>query len=159
MGQSTDAILFWGYCWQEEKASPWAPDEEDDSEGDSEGADDRYARLMGIQRPSKPFPKDTDKSPKAEATRAEFTAYWAAKRMAWEAVGMEVSSHCSSECAMPYVAVKESHTKAWRGDPKPITSLEVGADWAERLDKFCTLMGITPPEGQNPQWWLVSDWN
>lgn len=162
MGQSTDAILFWGYCWDEEKDSPWArdyADEDESSSDDEEGADDRYARLTGIVRPKGPYPSDSDKSPEAESLRSAFSAYWDAARKAWEAVRIEVGSHCSGDCPMPYVAIVESHTKAWRGYPKSIASLEVGADWRKRLDDFCALMGIAPPDGQQPQWWLVSDWN
>lgn len=156
MGQSTDAILFWGYCWDEEKASPWFDEESGDGE---ETAERRHARMRGIVEPTGPYPPDADEGPDAATRRAEFSAYWEKERVAWAAARMEVGSHCSASCPMPYVAIAESHTRAWRGYPKPITSLDVGADWSERLDAFCALMGIKPPLGQKPQWWLVSDWN
>lgn len=167
MSQSTDALLFWGYCWTEEMDSPWShePEDAEDEEEDVEDEDDddmpdaRYARMMGIARPSNPYPSDSDKSADAASIREAFTSYWRVEREAWEAVGMEVSSHCSNECPMPYVAVKASLTCASRGSPIAITSLEVGVDWRARLDAFCALMGITPPAGQQPQWWLASDWS
>ncbi len=32
MGTSTDAILFYGYCWDEERRHPWEDDEYEDEE-------------------------------------------------------------------------------------------------------------------------------
>lgn len=126
MSQSTDAVLFWGYCWEDE-TSPYA-DESDDE------ADDRHARLSGLEG-----------------------AEWKQRMEAREAAGVEVGHHCSDACRMPFVSVTASKTTAWRGSPKAIASLEVGADWREKLDAYCSLMGIKPPQDA-PGWWLVSWW-
>jgi hypothetical protein len=158
MGQSTDAVLFWGYCWDEEQSAPWEP-LEDDADGAEETASERYARLTGVVAPHEDYPAEGDRTPVAEAIRAKHATHWQAEGAAWKAARMVVDTHCSGECPMPYVAVEESRTLASRGSPEAIRSLEVGADWRKRLDEFCALMGITPPEGQQPQWWLVSDWN
>jgi hypothetical protein len=155
MGQSTDAILFWGYCWDEERAWPW----DDPGADEEETASERYARLTGLKQPDNGYPMEIDKSPEADAIRARHAEYWQAENEAWNAVRMEVGTHCHGECPMPYVAVGESHTLASRGTPEPISSLAVGEDWRARLDSFCSLMGIEPPGGQQPQWWLVSDWH
>jgi hypothetical protein len=60
---------------------------------------------------------------------------------------------------MPYVAVAASRVLATRGSPETVTSLDVPQTWRPLLDAFCRDINITPPDGQEPQWWLVSDWN
>ncbi len=77
MGTSTNAVLFYGYCWEEEGIKLWAkedePDEdeadesEDVDDDESEDSDDsdrdesdwevRYARLSGLLPPDEPFPE------------------------------------------------------------------------------------------------------
>lgn len=155
MGVSTDAILFWGYCWTEEMAKPWDPEGEDASEEDAEG---RYTRMRGEAAPSETYPKDADKSPEAERVRAAFSEHWARQRGMVKEAGVTVGRHCSDSCSMPYVAVAASEVEASRGNPEAVSTLAVGPDWRERLDAYCSFMGITPPEGQAPQWWLVSYW-
>jgi hypothetical protein len=92
MGQSTDAILFWGYCWEEETSKPWTigVDEDDggSDEADDEGWEGRYALTKGVAPP--PVPYDT------EANKAQHAAYWAAKRDACADAGCLVDTHCSS---------------------------------------------------------------
>lgn len=156
MGQSTDAILFWGYCWDEERAAPWlGEDEAADADVDWE---ERYAKIRGVIPPSADYPHNNDKSEAAEVVRAAYSAFWGETREAVEASGCLVDSHCSGSCPMPYVAVAASRTKASRGHPQPIASLDVAPEWRGLLDAFCRDMRITPPEGQQPGWWLVSDW-
>lgn len=157
MGQSTDGILFYGYCWDDEKASPWAS-EDGSGQDDDQDWEERYAAAKGIVAPVEEYPEDKDKSPEAEAIRRTFSNYWDAKREVVAASLCEVSSHCSGECPMPYVAVNSSKTTASRGYPQEITSLEVKPEWGPALAEFCATMGITPPQDA-PRWWLVSDWN
>lgn len=156
MGQSTDAILFWGYCWDEEMEKPWDPQGEDESEEDWE---ERYARLAGEPEPKAEYPSDGDTSANAEAIRNAYSKHWETKRKLVKAAGISIYSHCSGTCPMPYIAVEESRLCASRGTPEKVGDLSVGADWEQRLREFCHLMGITPPPRQKPRWWLVSDWS
>jgi len=141
MGQSTDAILFYGYCWMEETSRPWTigaddvdeDDDRDEDEDDDDADDDeweaRYARGKSCLPPSTPFPErmvkptrengwnstPKDYSPAEQAIINQHTAYWATKRAIVEAATCCVGTHCSGECPMPYVAVKVSETTASRG--------------------------------------------
>lgn len=173
MGTSTDAILFYGYCWTEETSRPWEigtdNDEDEDDEDDEDGDDweARYALAKGCLPPRDKFPDrvaaDGYSTPKdySAAERAiikQHEAYWAAKRKIVEAAPCGVGTHCSGECPMPYVAVTASQTICSRGDMKEITSLAVDPAWDKALAEFCTAMGIKT-DGLKAAWWLVSDWS
>lgn len=135
MGLSTDALLWWGYCWDDE--AELIPEDEDGYR-DWEAT---YAAKSGLRQ------QDAEDS----------SAWYARKSAAVKAVGVEIDSHCSSEYPIPLVAIAESKKRAWRGQPIAVESLAVDPSWTSRLDEFCRTMGITPPEGQKPQWWLASD--
>jgi hypothetical protein len=137
MGQSTDAILFFGFCWTEETDSPWNIDKDyyDHDDQDNGEWEQRFARLKGLKNPNG----------------------GAAQRKLAATSTVEVGTHCSGECAMPFVAAKASKTRAYRGCPREITSLEVKPEWEAELRAFCALMGI-PVGYLMPTWWLVSDW-
>lgn len=139
MGQSTDAILFYGYCWEDETSKPWEIGKDSEDE-DDEDWEDRYARLKGLKRPSRPW-----------EIIEEHSAHWAAERELVAVLPVQIDTHCS------FVAVKASKTRAWRGSPMEITSLEVKPEWDAQLREFCQLMGIDVGD-QQPRWWLVSDW-
>jgi hypothetical protein len=185
MGQSTNAILFYGYCWDKETSRPWEighnnednednADENDDENANEAKADwkERYARTKGCLPPSTPFParevKPTrengwsstpkDYSAAEQAIIDQHKAYWDAKQKIVEASACCVDTHCSGECPMPYVAVKASRTISYRGDMHEIVTLIVDPIWDAALAEFCTAMGIKT-EGKKAAWWLVSDWN
>ena len=173
MGQSTNAILFYGFCWTEETSRPWKIGIDDDADTDDSDDDweTRYARTRGCVAPSTPFPErmvkptrengwsstPKDYSPTEQAIIDQHTAYWKEKRTIVEAAACCVSTHCSGECPMPYVAVKVSETIASRGDMEEITSLTVDPSWDAALAEFCAAMGIKI-DGKKAAWWLVSDW-
>jgi len=178
MGTSTDAILFYGYCWDEETRYPWeigtdegAADDDDDDNDDNDW-EARYARTKGCLPPSDKFPERTvtptrengwtstpkDYSAAERAIIKKHEAYWEKKRKIVEAAPCLVATHCSGECPMPYVAVKASHTICHRGYMEEITSLAVDPDWNKALAEFCETMGIQI-KGKKAAWWLVSDWN
>ncbi len=48
MGTSTDAILFYGYCWDEEADWPWMIGCEDEDDHPDEDWMDRYVRVKGL---------------------------------------------------------------------------------------------------------------
>lgn len=151
MGRSTNAILFYGYCWDDENRYPW-------DDGVEEDWEDRLATRLGASpEPSAEYPHDQDKSPEAEQVRKEYSAVWAARRTKVGSVNVAMSSHCSGECPMPFIHVKDGILTALRGYPEQVTSLAIKPEWDAQLGDFCRLMGITPPQDK-PRWWLVSDW-
>jgi hypothetical protein len=142
MGTSTDAILFYGYCWDAETDQPWTIDRDrEDEGGDIEDEDwrDRYVRVMGLIA-------DGDRASGARAY--ELT----------QALACEVSTHCSRECPMPLVAVTASLTRSRRGYMTEIRDLAVDPAWDGMLAEFCRVMGIRV-DRLRPAWWLVSDWS
>lgn len=165
MGTSTDAILFYGYCWTEETSHPWNVGR-DDPDNRDEDWEERWARAKGLVAPTETYPETRDRHgkplhdlpPDKAAIVAKYAAYWDAKRALTEPVGCVAETHCSGECPMPFVAVKASKIKAWRGYPKEIASLKIEPEWQAMLDEFCATLGIKT-EGMKAAWWLVSDWN
>jgi hypothetical protein len=167
MGQSTNAILFYGYCWDEEEACPWKIGRGDADEDDADDWEARYARTKGCVPPLAKFPDRVaadgystpkDYSAEEQAIIDQHTAYWDEKRGLAEAAVCCVDTHCSGECPMPYVAVKASQTTSWRGHMKEITSLAVDPSWDAELAAFCAAMGIKT-DGKKAAWWLVSNWS
>lgn len=101
MGQSTNAILFYGYCWEEENSKIWtvaAPRDEEEEDGDDdedyeedeededgyEDDDDcededeeddwekRYCALRGLSEPKEQYP-DKGIDPKTGQYRKDYT--------------------------------------------------------------------------------------
>lgn len=147
MGVSTDAILFWGLCFDEENVYPWNQGNDDPDDEEEFDPDKRYAAAVGIKEPHPEYHKQDD---------ADWTQYWDKQRKAVKAAGCDVGYHCSDECSMYYVCVSDSETKAYRGSPKEIKSLDVPDKWREMLADYCKKMGIKTK--QKPRWWLVSYW-
>ena len=177
MTVSTDAILFYGYWWDEETRNPWeigrVNDDEDDNKVDNaeDGWEERYARTKGCLAPSTPFPDrmvtptrengwsstPKDYSSAEQAIIDQYRAYWEVKRKLIEVAPCLVDTHCSASCPMPYVAVRASVTSSPRGYPTEISSLTVDPTWEAILIEFCATLGIEIG-GKKPGWWLVSDW-
>lgn len=108
MSASTDAYVFYGYCWEDEDVE-----------------------------------FDLDTAEGAETKLAEFGVAW--------------DSHCSVSCSIPLLFVEGTQTIAFRGYPKPLTSLDVDPSWKGKLDAFLDSQGIEAPEGDNqPGWWTAS---
>jgi hypothetical protein len=140
MGQSTDAYLFWGFNL------PAAEDEGGEEIAElTEDWEERFAVAKGVPLP----PEYSDE------TKPAWHEFWEKKRALVKEAGCKVDSHCSCEYPTPFVTVEASFVRAWRGDPKPITSIDVGADWEAKLRAFCETMGI---KWQTPGWWLASNW-
>jgi hypothetical protein len=170
MGQSTNAILFFGFCWDEESKSPWNIGKDyDDHDDEDDSWEDRYARLKGLTEPTVKYPerraKDGYSSPKDEeytpdelAAKKAHQAFWAEKSALTEKLGVEIDTHCCSDAPMPYVCIKASKTVTYRGDMNEITSLEVKPEWEPELRAFCEFMGIDISKAK-AAWWMVSDWN
>jgi len=163
MGVSTDAILFYGHAFDTEGTKPWLFDQDEQvDEDDDADWEDRYAFLKGLIAPRELYPerwltKATPYTAEEQRIIADWGDYWTAKRKLLAECPVEIGGHCSDECVMPYVAIKQSVQRASRGYPqKAVTDHPESIDWDRQIKDFCDLMGIgtdTPP-----QWWLVSWW-
>lgn len=171
MHTSTDAVLFYGYCWDEKTRTPWNIGREED------GADDadwkrRYARAKGCLPPSLPFPErtvprtrenrwsstPTDYSLAEQAIIDQHVAYWEEVERLAAASPCLVATHCSDAYPMPYVAVRASLTISRRSYPTAISSLADDPAWNAHLVEFCGAMTIEI-DTKSPGWWLVSNWS
>lgn len=171
MGTSTNAVLFYGYAWEDEKSNPWDDEDMDDEERDNAGWEERYAFRMGVKPPSRPYPErevprtrengwdstPKDYTPEEQGIIDEYCAFWKKQRELAAESPVEVGSHCSCECPMPYVCIRASEVTAHRGDAIEIKSLEAKPEWDAQLKDFCKLMGIKVGN-KKPRWWLVSMW-
>jgi hypothetical protein len=170
MGVSTNAILFYGYCWDDE-IDLFDPDGESDDElNDSEWVD-VVARKRGHKSPWDSYPEaECDAAPYGKERNAIGDKWMAENRAAIDAwahlkksieqeLGCEINHHCSQDCMIPYIEIADSGLFARRGYPARIDAWpKAGDDWDGKLEKFCKELGIEPPPGQKPGWWLVSYW-
>ena len=144
MGVSTDGILFYGICLEEEAEIPW----EGADEGDVDDVESYYASKAGVKPPEEEYSDD----PKVKELYHE---YWEAKNKAHEASKCDVVHHCSYDYPMFGLAVKESVESANRGYPQEVKSIAVQEDWDSLLKDYCEKMDV---EYVQPKWWLVSMW-
>ena len=86
--------------------------------------------------------------------REAIDAWSASKKSIEGEFGCDVGRHGS--WSRPTVYVKDSMLTAYDGMPATPPSMIVPIEWDSMLKKFCDELGITPPEGQQPQWWLAS---
>ena len=135
MGQSTNAILFYGYSLGEDFEWP--------NEELKEDPDEYYAKSMGVAPPEH-VDYDSD----------EWSAYWDAKQTACEASGCGIGQHCSGDYPIYFVHAK--CITSYRGDETGICFAEYGtAIMTEQLKRYAAVLGLPFHE---PQWLLVSYW-
>lgn len=162
MGVSTNAILFYGFCWDEE-VDLFPGDEDGTSEWE-----DAIARKRGAKSPWDDFPGEYRTLPYSEQRRRtdawvaghrkEIDAWSAARRAVKNDYGVDVGYHCSGECPMPYLYVVESRLVVHRGHPHALERWPAaGWEWDEMLARFAADLGIELPAG-GPKWWLCSYW-
>lgn len=173
MGQSTDAILFYGYCWDEEMPTQalYIPgwDEQSEDESDPPEWSEIIAQGRGKADPWKNFPagieqiRDYDERRKAadqwvKDHQDELDEWSGLKASIMKEFGCDIDDHCSSECSMPFVYVLDSIVRANRGHPEQLLSnrLNVSEEWDRMLTRFISELGIDVPGIRG--WWLVSDW-
>jgi hypothetical protein len=157
MSTSTDAILFYGYAFDDEDQVPWPCERDEDGEEEEEDWEDRWARVNGLLAPAEPYGDE----PRAVETPARLLhqAYWAARRELATAAGVDVDIHGYVDCPMYLVAIPSTKRTAHRGDPVAVDALVVPEGADEQLHTFMAKMGIEKPPGQErPRWWLVSYW-
>ena len=153
MGISTDAILFYGYCW----------DEETNLFGEGE---ERYQEWEHIILKKRGFSSPWDSYPVKDAAIKKWkednktaTDEWNRwkNNLKEEFGGVDIYHHCSAEYTIPYITA--SRIEAHRGYPKEITPHLLGriVGWDDSLDKFLDALDIPKPHSV-PKWWLVSYW-
>lgn len=151
MGQSTDAHLFYGYCWDDEVEFDTDMDEWAEAQLKASGQTDPWDSHPGGHRPDW-----------VAENREAIDAWYDAKKALTDALTVDWGSHCSGECPFPYLFVRGTETTANRGYPKPVfpyQMAEPGIGWKAQLDAFLESQGIDPPEGENqPGWWMASNW-
>jgi hypothetical protein len=144
MGQSTDAILVFGFdVGEENPLQKVAGDDEDDSPE----LDVILAARAGLVRPST-----------ADYKAPEWTKYWAEKEALEKASPLEIVRHCSGDYPMYIMAVRGTKTRANRGYPSVIdpAALAVTPEKIEAAKALCAELGI---EWQEPKWLLCSMWD
>lgn len=148
MGQSTNAYLFYGYCW----------DDEVEFDTDMDAWAEAHLKAAGQTDPWDAHPGGHRPDWVAENSAA-IDAWHDAKKALADAQSVDWGAHCSDECPFPYLFVRGTETTAYRGYPKPVdaAALTVGEDWKAKLDAFLAAEGIDPPDGENqPGWWMAS---
>lgn len=173
MGQSTDAILFYGYCWSEE-TELW----DDDRNGEWYEV---VAKRRGITNPWD-FYRDSgalaehdllpykEQGPAYEAWKNDvgFQAMldeWDGIKNAIKAEHPEISvgSHCSCDYPVPYICIADTEQTAGRGypvtfDPSKMAQKEDNTNWRGALAKFVEELDIHISDADGPGWFLVSNW-
>jgi hypothetical protein len=163
VGVSTNAVLFYGYCWTDDDVAIFenAPEVED---GEwvvavlkRRGVVDPWDAYVEPSRGIPYYEQQRQTDAWTEAHRAELDAWHAAQRAVEEEFGVEVDSHCSGDYPIPYLCTAQ--VIARRGDAEEITPerLTVDPTWAGKLDRFMAEFGIEKPH-ESPRWWLVSYW-
>lgn len=160
MSTSTDALLIYGYIF----------DDEQDLFGGEDDWEDVVAAAAGAVNPWAAFPKEIDQLPYdqrrregdawTKAHRAELDAWYEVKKAAVAAYGVEIDRHGSDEWSVPIIKISGAGMTVARGYPKPVAAsdLAVGDDWDERLARFVADLGIDVSEAAGPGWFLASWW-
>ena len=130
MGQSTDAILWWGY---------------NDLSGQESGVPEYVVEHLQTH------PIDHPKFDRGREEDLGNVLYYVLKDF-----GVELVYHCSGECTMYGLAVTASSVRASRGDPKQVSTPEPTEEWRATLKRAAGLLGW--PTTQEPTWWLASYW-
>jgi hypothetical protein len=181
MGTSTDAELFYGYCWQvstdEESTQRFAEEDEDGNEQpDLYEWPEQVLEARGVSNPWKREdvemlnPVNADE-PYASRGLTEIgrvlNEEWRNARAELEAeIDIAYFTHGGPDWRCPAIAIKSSRVSAERGRPRQIdpTLMPIMDKWNDQLDAWCALMNITldperkGEEWDGPGWFLVSDW-
>lgn len=157
MGVSTDGILFFGYCWNNEG---WPSSDEDEIIEEPEPSPEEvYLVRKGLWHPL----------PHRKAPSKEYDAWsnnLAVRRELEQQLPFELFTHCHHECPMWAMAIRGTKTTAWRGGPKEIdmsslavtynvTSVDAQQKYDAILREACEVLGMKPGK---LGWWLVSNW-
>lgn len=150
MGTSTNAYLFYGYCWNEEV----------EFEANIDEAAKAILAERGHVDPWNDYPGRDGAEAWMAQNDAAIDAFHALMDEVKSELGVDWGFHCHHEYSMPYLFIPGIEVTAYRGSPEaaPDTST-VDPSWKPKLDAFLAGQGIEPPEGENqPGWWLASWW-
>lgn len=172
MGQSTDAILFYGYCWDDE-AELWDRGRYDEwpvvvakRRGITSPWD--FYRDSGVEAEHRALPyASQDAAYESWSAEVGFEAMLTEWKAALNAIKAEhpnvsVGSHCSCDCPMPYISITDTEQTAWSGspvtfDPRMMTLKEDNTNWRGYLAMFVEALDIDVSDAQGPDWFLVSN--
>lgn len=169
MGTSTDAMLFYGYIWEDEFELFPADDPEGEGDNDAEWEEIIAAR-RGILNPWCDFPSEIGRLPYPEQERAgkrwtdghraELDAWHEAKKGISLEYGVEIDHHGSDSWSVPIVKIAGAGYTAARGYPHKVAvaDLAVGPEWDGKLRRFTGDLGIDTSEAQGPGWFIASRW-
>ena len=171
MGVSTDAMLFYGYVWEDEAELIGSVSEDDDEAEDDEAEwAEIIAARRGILNPWCDFPQDIERLPYdqqraagerwTDEHRAELDAWSAATKAISEEYGVEIDHHGSGEWRVPVVKIAGVGHTASRGYPHQLTAADLAVDpeWDGKLRRFITDLGIDASEARGPGWFVASWW-
>lgn len=164
MSVSTNAMLVYGYVWEDE-ADLLNREEEDETEWT-----EVVARQRGIVNPWDAYPPEIEALPYDQ--RREASDQWCdehrgalniwndAKQAIAEEYGVEISSHGSGEWSCPVVKILDAGWIARRGYPQNLSGEELNRnpEWDKKLADFCRDLEIDLTEAKGPGWFLASWW-
>ena len=162
MGVSTDAMLFYGYVWEDEA-------ELLDDDGETEW-EEIIAKSRGLADPWDAYPQDLGRLPYPEQRqrgeqwtaehRAELDAWSAAKKAISVEYGAEIGHHGSDGWQVPLIKITGAGHTAARGYPHELhaADLATGPDWDDKLRRFVADLGIDTSEAKGPGWFIASWW-
>ena len=153
MGASTDAILFYGYVWD---------DEGDLFPGEWE---EIVALKRGHKNPWDDYPSGESHEMQEKWVRdhsADLDAWRAIEKAIGEELGVGVDDHGADAWRCPYLFISDSRIEAYRGSPKEIPMATLGGrgthTWDDKLQRFIDELDIDISKAKGPRWWLVSWW-
>lgn len=159
MSASTDALLFYGYTWEENVILVHL-------ENNAERDDwvELLARQRGIVNPWDGFPHDASRPEQQAwkiANRNAMEARWTAKRAIEAEYPVSIGYHGAASWRCPFVYLKETRIRASRGSPVDITDerLIVSPAWNAELGRFLADTGISARDARGPGWFLASWWD
>lgn len=152
MGVCTDGIIFYGIEYGEDL--PERAGVVVDSVDWWYGADDIYDKKMGVKAPIYPERSDFEGPKEWEEALDEYGA--AAKRIE-DARGCELSTHCSGEYPIYYLALNYKHRVSPRGYSICFNVVDnffkVGPEDDKIIENYCEIMGL---KYSQPKWYLAS---
>lgn len=156
MSTSTDALLVYGYIWDDEidlidPGKKWT-----DILLAKRGVVDPYESYPGPNAPSHDTPERARTKWLAQ-NRAAIDAWLKSKSDLELEYGVAIAHHGSGEWRVPIVCITDWFC-ANRGYPIKLTSesLTVQTGWNAQLQRFLTDLEIDTSAAQGPAWWLCS---
>jgi hypothetical protein len=156
MGMDPSAIVFYGYCWNEEKQLLPVGEYEWQV---------CILKQRGIHNPWQAgiAPYSNNRTAWDEWNKAhesEITAYREQRKAVELEFPVDIGRHGHCETTCSHICIKSSRFSAAAGwgssfDPAPMA--KENTEWDAAINAFLSELGIEKPDGQDkPQWWLVA---